>query len=370
MRIFVLIFAAAVSLSNGAAAQTVDDLFSDEDFESSEIDRMQKETAEKNAKEAAATAAASAAQPARPAAAPMTTPAAPALRPPVQIPERTPVQTPAQPAAQTAAAAPKTLSLPVPKMQAIPAPAPSLPQISSAPAPDLPDLGKGGKKAGEEMSLFEMRSKKTGNPDTDVLKLDIAGIKLKMTPEEVMQNAEEAGFTLKFKDLETPTLDKWKYRRLCMDMKLFADRSKKECVKDAARQRGSEYISRLVYENKKRRETLTVEFTSRFSDNQAFRVRYVSKGDHSLGTTDEAHYFKAKRRQEFLRLLITKYGVPDDEQALQWGVSGIGATLQAEISDSFLDASLVLEDPNMETDDFDVMSIEDAKEPAIEKFSF
>lgn len=367
MRIFVLIFAAAVSLSNGAAAQTVDDLFSDEDFESSEIDRMQKETAEKNAKEAAGkNEKAPAAPPARPAAAPVTTPAAPALLPPVQIPERTAVQTPAQ----TAAPAPKTLSLPVPKMQAITAPAPSLPQISSAPAPDLPDLGKGGKKAGEEMSLFEMRSKKTGNPDTDVLKLDIAGIKLKMTPEEVMQNAEEAGFTLKFKDLETPTLDKWKYRRLCMDMKLFADRSKKECVKDAARQSGSEYISRLVYENKKRRETLTVEFTSRFSDNQAFRIRYVSKGDHSLGTTDEAHYFKAKRRQEFLRLLITKYGVPDDEQALQWGVSGIGATLQAEISDSFLDASLVLEDPNMETDDFDIMSIEDAKEPAIEKFSF
>lgn len=356
MHIFVLIFAAVFSLSNGGTAQTVDDLFSDEDFESSEIDRMQKETAEKNAKKAVASAPA--AQPVRSAPKPVTTAAVPVSRPP----ERTP--------AQTAAPAPKTLSLPVPKMQAIPASAPSLPQISSAPAPDLPDLGKGGKKAGEEMSLFEMRSKKTGNPDTDVLKLDIAGIKLKMTPEEVMQNAAEAGFTLKFKDMETPTLDKWKYSRLCMDMKLFADKSKKECVKDAARQSGSEYISRLVYENKKRRETLTVEFTSRFSDNQAFRVRYVSKGDHSLGTTDEAHYFKAKRRQEFLRLLITKYGVPDDEQALQWGVSGIGATLQAEISDSFLDASLVLEDPNMETDDFDVMSIEDAKEPAIEKFSF
>lgn len=356
MHIFVLIFAAVFSLSNGGTAQTVDDLFSDEDFESSEIDRMQKETAEKNAKKAATSAPA--AQPVRSAPKPVTAAAVPVARPP----ERTP--------AQTAAPAPKTLSLPVPKMQAIPASAPSLPQISSAPAPDLPDLGKGGKKAGEEMSLFEMRSKKTGNPDTDVLKLDIAGIKLKMTPEEVMQNAAEAGFTLKFKDMETPTLDKWKYSRLCMDMKLFADKSKKECVKDAARQSGSEYISRLVYENKKRRETLTVEFTSRFSDNQAFRIRYVSKGDHSLGTTDEAHYFKAKRRQEFLRLLITKYGVPDDEQALQWGVSGIGATLQAEISDSFLDASLVLEDPNMETDDFDVMSIEDAKEPAIEKFSF
>lgn len=361
MRIFVLIFAAAVSLSNGAAAQTVDDLFSDEDFESSEIDRMQKETAEKNAKEAVSTS--SAAQPSRPLSAQGVTPAAPV---------RAPVRASVQPAAQTAAPASRTLNLPVSKMQAITAP--SLPQISSAPAPDLPDLGKGGNKGGkdggEEMSLFEMRSKKTGNSDTDVLKLDIAGVKLKMTPEEVMQNAENAGFTLKFKDMETPVLDKWKYRRLCMDMKLFADKSQKECVKDVARQRGSEYVSRLVYENKKRRETLTVEFTSRFSGNQAFRIRYVGKGDHSLGTTEEAHYFKAKRRQEFLRLLITKYGVPDDEQALQWGVSGIGATLQAEISDSFLDASLVLEDPNMENDDFDIMSIEDAKEPAVEKFSF
>ena len=249
---------------------------------------------------------------------------------------------------------------------------PSLPQIGSGKMPDLPDLGSQAtkKKEDENLSLFEMRSRKTGSSDTDVLKFDIAGIRLKMTPQEVMQQALAAGFLLKIQDRKIPTLNEWKYRRLCMQQMLFAYEHKKRCVREIAQHNNSEYTSRLVFENKSRRETLTVEFASSFAENRAYRIRYVSKGDHSLGTTDEAHYFKTKRRQEFLKLLITKYGVPDDEQTLLWGVSGLGATLQAEISDSFLDASLVLEDLSIETEDFDNMSVQDAKDPSIEKFSF
>lgn len=364
-RIFLFIFSALLLLfSRQTAAQLFDDLFEEEDFQSSEIDKMQQQEAErKKTEEKNNTETVPAEKSVQAVAAPVVQQTQPA-----QI--RTPSIQAKSAAEEKEEKEDETFSLSTAKPQEIKIPA--LPQVGSGKMPDLPDLGSQAakKKEDENLSLFEMRSKKTGSSDTDVLKFDIAGIRLKMTPQEAMQEALNAGFSLKFQDRKIPTLNEWKYRRLCMQQMLFAYEHKKRCVQEIARYNNSEYTSRLVFENKSRRETLTVEFASGFAENRAYRIRYVSKGDHSLGTTDEAHYFKTKRRQEFLKLLITKYGVPDDEQTLLWGVSGLGATLQAEISDSFLDASLVLEDLSIETEDFDNMSVQDAKDPSIEKFSF
>ena len=359
-----------------ADAQLMDDLFEEEDFQSSEIEKMQQQEAErkkqqeaerkkqqeaeeKKEKELSRQKKSVSVQP--------ETKSAVVRQAVESVPSDAVAQTVSAPLAEKPKS--QTFFLQETKPQKIEAIA--LPNIGSGKMPDLPDLGsKAHQKEDENLSLFEMRAKKTGTSDTDVLKFDIAGIRLKMKPEEVIEKALSSGFSLKFQDRKIPTLNEWKYRRLCMQQMLFKYDMKKRCVQEIAKYNNSEYISRLVFENKDLRETLSVEFASRFSENRAYRVRYVSKGDHSLGATDEAHYLKSKRRQEFLRLLITKYGAPDDEKALLWGVSGVTATLQAEITPSFLDISLVLEDLSIENDDFDNMSIDDAKSPSIEKFSF
>lgn len=380
-RVFVFIFGMMFLFSPfRAAAQLLDGLFEEEDFESSEIEKMQKEEAERKKEEVEALKNAPSAE--KPVSAPAGQNMQTGQNPPAVQSVPVPVSAAAAPAPtaanQTAPAA-SAPSAAVKNQQTFDLldagpqemRTPSLPLIGSGKAPTLPDLGsKAGRREDENLSLFEMRAKKTGASDTNVLKFDIAGIRLKMTPEEVMERALSAGFSVKFQDRKIPTLNEWKYHRLCMQQMLFKYDIRKRCVQEIAQYNNSEYVSRLVFENKDRRETLTVEFASRFAENQAYRIRYVSKGDHSLGTTDEAHYFKTKRRQEFLKLLITKYGVPDDEQALLWGVSGVSATLQADLSDSFLDASLVLEDLSIENKDFDNMSVQDAKNPSIEKFSF
>ncbi len=388
-RIFVFIFGVVFfSFSFRASAQLFDDLFEEEDFQSSEIEEMQKQEAERKKEEAAVQKNAPAPVKQNPPAVQVSQPA-PAAVPAVAVPVSQPAA-PANAPALNAQAQPKPAQLP-PASDGAPAASPparqrtfslsvsrpreiqtlSLPQLGSGKAPPLlPDLGSKASEKEENLSLFEMRAKRTEASDTNVLDFDIAGIRLKMTPEEVMEKALAAGFSVKFQDRKIPTLNEWKYRRLCMEQMLFKYDERKRCIQEIARYNNSEYTSRLVFENKPLRETLTVEFASRFAQNQAYRIRYVSKGDHSLGSTDEAHYFKTKRRQEFLRLLITKYDVPDDEQAMLWGVPGVTATLQADLSPSFLDASLVLEDLSIETEDFDNMSIEDAKMPSIEKFSF
>ena len=380
-RIWFFIFGIVLlSVEQETLAQTLDDLFDEEDFQSSEIERMQKETAAKNE---AARKKASAAPP-KTASVPLQKTAASVSLNKAAEPKQMPVSVPAPEkkelpvtaagntpsvAKSSGESAPKTFSL-FTGPRTIQT-GTDLPQLGSRSTASLPALGKNTeKKAEEPLSLFEMRAQKTGYSDTNVLDFDIAGVQLKMSPEEVIQKAEESGFSIKLKDWKIPDPNEWKYHRQCLQQMFFAHGSKKKCIKDAAQYDNKEYINRLVFENKSRKETLSVEFTSTFTGNQAYRVRYVNKGNHSLGTTEEARYLKVKRRRDFLETLIKKYGPPDDERTLLWGLSGLNAVLQAEISNTFLDISLVMEDPLMQEKDFHTIAIKDKEDSSSDQFGF
>lgn len=394
-RFFILFISGLLSFSapRSASAQMLDDLFDDEDFASSRVEEMQKKEAERQKEEKKDEPAPAV----RPAAA-----AAPAAAP-VPVPSAAPsvsagrIAAPAAGGASAAGAAsaagtsgragtpasgtsdgrantpqdPKrsTFSLSTSSGGPIGGGTPALPHLGSGKAP-VPSLGRGRKTEDENLSLFEMRAKKTKIGDSNVMAFDIAGVRLKMTPAEVFEHATANGFALKLKKHNVPTLDEWKYRRQCMENMVFQFANVKMCIKEAAQLNNNEYVNLMIFENKPRRETLTVEFTSNFSNNQAYSIRYVSKGDHSLGTTEEALYWKSKRRQDFLQTLIKKYGQPDDELSLLWGMAGLGATLNAEISPSFLDAVIVLEDRTMADSDFDGLSMEDAKNKSTGMFGF
>ncbi|MBO4644471.1 MAG: hypothetical protein J5716_07685 [Alphaproteobacteria bacterium] len=353
-RILFFIFGAAL-LSSGqqATAQTWDDLFDEEDLKSSDIYKAQKEMAEQK-KPSAVSAKKSEQAPVKS----------------IDVPEVKASQslTEEKAAAPSGKSAPKTFSL-FSGPQAIQAA--DLPELGTGASNGLPELGKSAKKRNtDSLSLFEMRTRKSSFSDTNVLNFDIAGIKLRMTPEEVLQRAQEIGFSVKFKDWKIPDPDEWKYHRQCLQQMFFTHNSKKQCIQDAARYNEKEYISRLVLENKELKETLSIEFTSMATKNQAYRIFYINKGNHSLGTTEEARYLKSKRRRDFFEALIKKYGPPDDEQSLLWGMSGLNATLQADISDSFQDISLVMEDSLMKEKDYQTIAVQDAEANVLENFSF
>ena len=332
-----------------AFAQMLDDLFEDEDFESSEIEKMQRETAAKNK------------------AAPKKNDASTVSAAVSPAPSSASVS--AQPVVSAGQAKPKTFSLSS-KPQTIEA-APALPKIGNGQTGAMPKIGLNTKKKEDEnLSLFEMRAKKKGTSNTNVLNFDIAGIRLKMTPQEAVERAGTAGFSVKHEDKKIPVTKEWKYHRQCLRQMFFTYGSKRNCIRETAKTDNSEYIAKLLLENKERRETISVEFTSHLTQNQAYRILYVSKGDASLGNTNEAQYLKSKRHQDFLELLIKKYGSPDDEQQLIWGIAGFNAVLQAKISNASLDFSLLMEDPSIEEGDLDKIYADDMKTGFSDKFSF
>ncbi len=330
----VFILFSMLLFSTAVSAQTMDDLFDDDDLQSS-------------LPEAAAPKAKSA-----PAPAPKTAP-----KPSVS----------AKPAVQTAE---KSVSKPAPK-PALPA----LPALGNAQEEQLPSLGKNvAPKKDSGQSLYEMRLKKIKKKKTDsrVDKFDVAGVSLKQLPEQAVEAATARGFTLKRVSRSIPRLDEWRYKRDCLNGsaagKKYSDM--KYCIDELAKHDKAQYIQQLFFENKAKKERLYVDFTSFYTGNRAFRIRYVGKGDHSLGVTEEGVYLKNARRRDFLQLLTQKYGTPDDEDALIWGGMNQGAVLSAEITETFLDASVVLEDVSLEDDDFDKMSDKDADTASDARFSF
>ena len=337
-RFFILLTAAL--LSPNAGAQMLDNLYDDDDFQA----------VAPVASSAPAAPSAPTAQPAEP----HFTPTLPPARKPAAL--------------SVPAEAPKTA-------EQKPA-APSLPALGTgAQKENMPALGKRTTaKKDSGLSLYEMRmkkrKKKAGASVAD--KFDVAGIGLKMNPDAVISAAQERGFTLKRINRGIPELNEWRYKRDCLNGSAYGLKysDMKHCIDELAKSDNMKYVQHLFFENKGRRERLYVDFTSLFSGNQAFRIRYVGKGDHSLGATAEGVHLKNKRRSDFLRSLMEKYGRPDDEDALIWGGAGDGAVLSAEISDTFLDASIVLENTSLEDDDFDKMVDDDAKASADGQFNF
>lgn len=274
---------------------------------------------------------------------------------------------------------PATFSLPAPSSsEGLLSSRPSnVPQLGSS--SQMPTLGKKSSSSSsrkeetdkEGLSLFEMRAKRTGTKtDSNISNFDIAGIQLRMIPDEVLEIAQENGFSLKFINHSVPDLNKWRYHQSCLQGLFSGYSGLQDCIKEKSKETNSRYVNRMVFEKKKAKEFLTVEFTSNASENHAFRIYYENKGNHSLGTTSEAHYLKTKRRQDFLRTLLRKYGRPDDDNSLVWGVAGFGAVMSADISDSFQDVTILLEDITLEDVDFDNISAEDAREQPATSFGF
>lgn len=249
---------------------------------------------------------------------------------------------------------------------------PAVPQVGQGTTPKLPDLGKKKKTSSNEesLSLFERRMMKAGSFQTDASQFDISGIMLGMSPEEVIEVAMANGFSLKFSNSKIPLFLEWKYKLECQKQNLIQFAAVKNCIKETAQSNNERYIEKLVFEKPSHKETLTVTFTSNFARNGAYRIRYVNKGNHSWGDTAEGMYLKRKRRQDFWRSVIQKYGHPDDEIAMMWSDSIDGASLQADMTPTFLDASLVLEDLSMTDEDSEGMRAQDIKDGPISSFSF
>ncbi len=209
-------------------------------------------------------------------------------------------------------------------------PAASAPK--SAPAPDLEDLFA-----------------KTH----DVHQFDISGFMLGMTPDEVIENAEEVGYRVTQVKKGIPLFRTSFYEQNCRDANVHRPELIRQCIVNQARSDEVHYISSITLARKATKEYMQILFTSLATDNVAYKIFYENKGDASLNFTRRNLAKKLRRKEAFWNLMFETYGLPDDSEKLIWGDLQ-SAYMQAAMQGANYNAYIVMEDKDLfDTDYFD-----------------
>ncbi len=203
----------------------------------------------------------------------------------------------------------------------------------------------------------------------DVRAFSIAGLMLGMTAEEIIDRADENGFALKKTKYGIPMQFRAYYESQCRAQRMYLVSEINRCVTDTAKAANMYHPTILEFVKPANKESITVWLSSYATDNTAYKIHYEAKGDNSLNFTRANRIKKNTRRDHFWRQVFETYGMPDDGKNLIWGDWNI-AYLQAKMTGSAYDASLVLEDRTVPSDDISAMINEAGEIPNPSPFTF
>ncbi len=203
-----------------------------------------------------------------------------------------------------------------------------------------------------------------------VATFDIAGIKLKMSPKDVVKEARSNGYKLDYVDKTAVNFIKWGLEKKCMDAGIFVYEQKQKCINDNAKKTGDYFINYMEFVKNDNKEKIRTFFTSPFAGNKLYRVTYYNEGDNSLGDSKASNYIKDKRKNEFYSWVMNKYGQPTNPQTMVWGVGSDTPYFTVSTSGGAVNFNMTLENPAMPFEDAQAMRKADAKSTTYSKFSF
>ena len=195
---------------------------------------------------------------------------------------------------------------------------------------------------------------------------DVAGVMLRMTPVQVNAAMEKRGFVLVSEDFEIPNFIKWRYEEKCRASGVIGYERLSVCVVENAKKEKHYYLQKAKYAKYNTSEELGVNYTSNFTGNKAYKVFYKTMATNVTGNSEKSRYLRAIKFEEFWKGINRKYGRPDNEEQIKWGLGGQSPYLQAARSGG----QLLLEDPSLLELDYTRMSREDSSFVNTTTYSF
>lgn len=197
------------------------------------------------------------------------------------------------------------------------------------------------------------RKSKSGKSNASVF--DIAGIMLRMNVNQVDDIMRNRGFKRINARYQIPNFIKWRNEESCRSTGIVGYERTQSCVIQKAKKDGYEYIQYLKYAKFESKEEIEIYFTSKFTDNKAYKIIYRSTIASITGNSPKAVYIRNLKVYDFWRRINRKYGPPDDKTMVLWGLGGNKPYLNASTG------YLKLEDPMFAEMDYTRMSREDQK---------
>ena len=199
-------------------------------------------------------------------------------------------------------------------------------------------------------------------PPHNVYGFDIHGFYFGMTLNEVLEQAEQAGYTIKSMQENLPRFYASDYANRCQKQGIYAPQNLQNCIRNWAQTEGQAYISQVDMTRGKN-EAISFKFTSHHTSNELYKITYYNYGDSSLNFTTINTQKKLQRQREFWSAIYNTYGRPDDGENMIWG-DPKKAYMQVKMFGTAYNAVITLTDMHAYAYDyFDAEDIEKERPP-------
>ncbi|MBR4105747.1 MAG: hypothetical protein IKK52_00410 [Alphaproteobacteria bacterium] len=196
---------------------------------------------------------------------------------------------------------------------------------------------------------------KTKNGKSNASVFDIAGVMLRMNPQQAEDILTNRGFKKINAKFQIPNFIKWRNEEKCRNSGIVGYERTQACVIQKAKKDGFEYVQYMKFAKFETKEELEFYLTSNFTGNKIYKIEYRSLIASINGNSPKAIYIRNLKIYDFWRRINRKYGVPDDKNMVTWGLGGNKPYLKANTG------WLKLEDPMFVEMDYTRMSQEDKR---------
>lgn len=167
------------------------------------------------------------------------------------------------------------------------------------------------------------------NRRSNAANFDISKVKLRMSPKEVEETLTAQGYRKIQEKLEIPNFIKWRSEELCRQHGVIGFERLNACATMVAKENGFQFVEHQTYNRYITRESIEVYFTSTFTDNLAHRIFYKSSVPFNDSKASKNIYLNNIKVFDFWRRIDLKYGRPDNETEVKWGLGGKKPYLKA-----------------------------------------
>ena len=184
---------------------------------------------------------------------------------------------------------------------------------------------------------------------------DISGIMLRMDQPQVMEAMQKRGYKKISAKMEIPNFIRWRYEEICRNNNVVGYERLNNCVTQLSKKNNYQFVQQLIFSNYHTKETIHVYFTSNFTGNKVYQVEYTTEAANIKGSGAKAQYLRNLKIFDFWKKINQKYGRPDNEEQVLWGLGENKPSLQASTG------HLILKDPMLLELDYTRMAREDQK---------
>ena len=209
--------------------------------------------------------------------------------------------------------------------------------------------GESAKSTLENLINDSQTEKKRSNASV----FDISGIMLRMSPLQADEAMKKRGFSKVNQEYDIPNFIRWRNEESCRNNGVVGYERVENCIIEMAKKNNYQYIASTKYVKYKTKEEITVRYSSNFTNNKAYQIIYKSMATDIRSTSAKALYLRNIKIYDFWKLVNQKYGAPDNQEDITWGLGGNKPTLKASTG------MLKLEDPMLRELDYTRMSRED-----------